>query len=106
MLASCLFAAGTLVSNWGGLLTCLTSDGYLEQLVARRPSQGGLRAAGCATDVRKAASYDHIARAYDSSANGLLQHGHSPSYPLTRAENAVGCGKVVIALNASGAQCA
>ena len=60
----------------------------------------------CRTDARKAASDDHIARAYDSSANGLLQHGHSPSYPLTRAENAVGCGRVVIALNASGARCA
>jgi len=77
----------------------------------RRPHcrHGGVilvSAAVCRTDARKGASDDHIARAYDSSGNGLLQHGHSPSYPLTRAENAVGCGRVVIALNASGARCA
>ena len=35
-----------------------------------------------------------IDRVYDASANGLRQQGHWPSYPLTSAENAVGCGRV------------
>ncbi len=41
---------------------------------------------------------------YPPSANGRRQQGHSPSCPWIRAENAVGCGMVMIALNASGAR--
>jgi hypothetical protein len=41
---------------------------------------------------------------YPASANGRRQQGHSPSCPWIRAENAVGCGMVMIALNASGAR--
>ncbi len=47
-----------------------------------------------------------IDRSYEASANRLRQQGHSPSYPLMRAENADGCGSVMIALNANGARCA
>lgn len=39
-----------------------------------------------------------IARDYDASAKGRRQQGHSPSCPFTRVKNAVGCGKVMIAL--------
>lgn len=48
----------------------------------------------------------HIDRIYETSAKRLRQHGHSPSYPLTSAVNADGCGMVIIALNANGARCA
>jgi hypothetical protein len=41
---------------------------------------------------------------HPASANRLRQHGHSPSCPLIRANNAVGCGSVMIALKASGAR--
>ena len=41
-----------------------------------------------------------------ASANRLLQHGHSPSKPLTCAEKAVGCNIVIFALKANGARCA
>lgn len=41
---------------------------------------------------------------YDASPNGLLQHGHSPSWPLTSDQKALGCGSVMIALKASGAR--
>src|SRR5947209_6148990 len=41
---------------------------------------------------------------YAASANGRRQQGHSPSCPWIRAENAVGCGMDMIALNASGAR--
>jgi hypothetical protein len=64
----------------------------------------------CRTDARKITSriplqsVAYTARDYDASANGLRQHGHSPSYPLRRAENAVGCGRAIIALKASGAR--
>jgi hypothetical protein len=43
-------------------------------------------------------------RLCQASAKPLRQHGHSPSCPLSSAENAVGCGSVMIALNASGAR--
>ena len=39
-------------------------------------------------------------------AKRLRQQGHSPSHPLRSAENAVGCGSVMIALTTSGARCA
>jgi hypothetical protein len=64
---------------------------YYDQLAINKavcPDNSALSASVCRTDARKDASNNHIARAYDSSANGLLQHGHSPSYPLTSAENA------------------
>ena len=105
-MASCLSAAGAFSVRLGWYADVPHKRRVLGTIGRSSAVPGWLGAAGCATDVRKAASDDHIARAYDSSANGLLQHGHSPSYPLTRAENAVGCGKVVIALNASGARCA
>jgi hypothetical protein len=50
--------------------------------------------------------FGHIALIYPASANLLRQHGHSPSKPLTNAKNALGCGNVMMALNASGARCA
>lgn len=37
-----------------------------------------------------------------ASVNCLLQHGHAPSKPLANAENAEGCGSVMMALNANG----
>ena len=37
---------------------------------------------------------------YPASANGRRQQGHSPSCPWIRARNAVGCGMIMIALNA------
>src|SRR5437879_2281352 len=40
-----------------------------------------------------------IAHIFQASANRRRQHGHSPSQPLRSAENAVGCGIVMIALN-------
>lgn len=45
-----------------------------------------------------------IIRIGQASANPRRQHGHSPSCPLSSAENAVGCGIVIIALNANGAR--
>src|SRR6478672_4208966 len=35
---------------------------------------------------------------YDASAKRVRQHGHSPSMPFVSARNAVGCGRVIIAL--------
>jgi hypothetical protein len=40
---------------------------------------------------------------YPASANCRRQHGHSPSCPWIRAKNAVGCGMVMIALDANKA---
>lgn len=45
-----------------------------------------------------------LARCYHASENGRRQQGHSPSKPLTRVEKALGCGSVIIALNARGAR--
>src|SRR5262249_29250012 len=59
------------------------------------------RVDGC---VRPSWRIGHIARDYAASANRLRQHGHSPSNPRASAANAVGCGRVMIALNASGAR--
>jgi hypothetical protein len=39
-----------------------------------------------------------------ASANRLRQHGHSLSPPRRIAENALGCGSVMIARKASGAR--
>ena len=47
-----------------------------------------------------------LAHICQASANRRRQHGHSPSCPLMSDENAVGCGMVMIALNANGARCA
>ena len=49
-------------------------------------------------------SVGSLDRRYEASAKRLRQQGHSPSYPLTRAANADGCGRVMIALNANGAR--
>jgi hypothetical protein len=48
--------------------------------------------------------FGHIDRVYPASAKRRRQHGHSSSCPWIRAENAVGCGRVMIALNANGAR--
>jgi len=46
----------------------------------------------------------HIACDYDASAKDRRQQGHSASCPVTTVNSAVGCGRVVIALSASGAR--
>jgi hypothetical protein len=48
------------------------------------------------------ACFGLIDRLHPAPANRRRQHGHSPSRPWIRAENAAGCGRVMIALNASG----
>ena len=45
-----------------------------------------------------------IQRRFQTSPKRLRQQGHSPSYPLTSAAKADGCGIVMIALNAKGAR--
>lgn len=62
----------------------------------------------CALRSNRPCDYDFAAPVTPSWSLRVIkipsQHGHSTSYPLTRDENAEGCGKVVIALNASGAR--
>jgi hypothetical protein len=52
--------------------------------------------------VDSAACLGHLDRLHAVSVNRLRQQGHSPSNPRANAENAVGCGRVMIALNARG----
>lgn len=48
----------------------------------------------------------HRQRRQSAVTNGLRQHGHSPSWPLTSERNAEGCAMVMMARNASGSRCA
>jgi hypothetical protein len=54
--------------------------------------------------ARDVARSGHIARICQASAKRLRQHGHAPSYPLMSAENAIGCGIVMIAFNDNGSR--
>ena len=55
-------------------------------------------------ELRRVVSDNYIAYDCKALANRLGSTGLS--YPLASAENAVGCGMVIIALNANGARCA
>lgn len=67
-----------------------------EQTVAKRTPMSTAAMANTPTEFRKTCLLC-------ASVNRLLQQGHASSKPLANAENAEGCGSVMMALNAKGA---
>jgi hypothetical protein len=87
--------------------TATTQDSFIRTQKNRRPRQAQpLRKNQEENrfDLTNSFRNGHLARICQASANPRRQRGHSPSCPLSSAENPVGCGIVVIALNANGAR--